>query len=133
MKNKVFLVLYYIIFVLMAGIIISMISLNILNKYTFFNNLIMLITPLNFCLFIISAIAFISSNIFILRKKVNIDTSHIAFEIGFIIFMLIIIACCLRFDQILIVEKIEYPYYLTIILVPYILLNAYPLFTLKNK
>ena len=133
MKNKIFLILYYIIFFIITGIIISLISFNTLNKYTYFGNNTMVIKPLNISLFIISFIAFLITNIFILRKKINIDIKHIIFEISFIIFMLIIVICCLIFDKKLVIEKIEYSYYLTILLIPYILLNIYPIFTLKKK
>ena len=134
MKSKIFLILYYLINIIVIGTVISYI---LFNNYTYFGDNVNFITPINFVLFfglfIISLIFFIISTVLIMRKKVNVDISNIILEIVFLVFMLVIAICCLNFDKKLILKKIEYAYYLTIIFVPYILLNVYPIFSLKKQ
>ncbi len=127
MKNKVFLILYYIVSLIIIPLYIIY-SVYYIDMYNNGNNSIGLLNidcnPFTIFLIILSFILCIIITILIIRNKnINITNKDYALIISYIIFIIIIVTSCLIFDKKLIVPGIEYYYYLNLLLLPYILLN----------
>ena len=124
MKNKIYLILYYLISVTI--IFISIHNIYFSDMYEFTNN-----PNISFIFIIISIILSITVTAkLIINKNIHITNKDIIFITIYLIFLIIIIISCLIFDKKLLIPHIEYHYYTTITLIPYILLNTN---TLKKK
>ena len=119
MKNKIFLILYYLIFI---NIILIF---TILNKimYIFYEGYCF---GINSLLLVINIITFIIFKYILIKyKKINIENKSLILLSTYIIFEIILIISCLIFDTKLMIPQIEYSYYFSIALIPYTLLNIY--------
>ena len=127
MKNKIYLILYYLISLTIIYITIH--NIYFASMYEFVNN-----PGISFLFIIISIILFIIITIkLIIKKNIHITNKDIIFIISYIIFLILIIISCLIFDKKLLIPYIEYHYYTTISLIPYILININTLLSINKK
>ncbi|MEE3343219.1 MAG: hypothetical protein VZS44_03925 [Bacilli bacterium] len=127
MKNKVFLILYYLVSLIIIPLYIIY-SVYYIDMYNNGNNSIGLLSidcyPFTVLLIMLSLIVCIITTILIIKNKnINITNKDYVLIISYILFIIIIVTCCFIFDKRLIVPGIEYYYYLNILLIAYILLN----------
>lgn len=127
MKNKIYLILYYLISITI--IFITIYSIYFSNMYEFVNN-----PGISFSFIIISIILFIIVTIkLIINKNIYITNKDIIFVITYFIFIILMIISCLIFDKKLLIPYIEYHYYITISLIPYVLININNLLSINKK
>ena len=130
-KSKLYIILYYLLYILMLIFILgSMIMTSLKAALT---PTITYITNPSLFLFFIATLFFIIFNIFFIKIK-NIDASNrdIMLELLFIIFILIMVICCLIFDTKLIIPTYEYSYYTTLVLFPFLIININSMFLIKK-
>ncbi len=120
MKNKIYLLLYYISFLL--TLVIFFITT---KQYDLiYNDMVFIITNIGIIMTIIFTILY-------WKKKAEFNS--IFFPVSYLVFTVLIIIICLLFDNKVLVRHMHYNYYFIFILVDYILLNTYSLLCIKNK
>ncbi|MBQ1812646.1 MAG: hypothetical protein II119_01680 [Bacilli bacterium] len=121
MKNKLYLILYYICFALTLGTSIFVYSLTttiiMVNKFMYF------FIGINVVLTIIFTI---------LLKKKKYEFDNILLPISYLILFIFLIVISVIYNNILLVEYIHLSYYLVILLFYDILLNIYSILSIKN-
>lgn len=118
MKNKLYLILYYLIIAINILLLIFNSQLAIDSYLSYFS----------WFLVLINIIAFILFNIFIIKqRKINVSKKDNILLISYLIFMIIISICCIVMDKYVIVSGIHYLYYYEITIIPLTLLNFYSL------
>ena len=141
MKNKIYLLLYYLCFIMtfiFIGIAASNISFalmaenepityNIIESiYNYLSETKLIILAIfNFILFIIFTIKII--------KKKKLNNIRLVMPISYIIFSIIILVICFMFNQKVIYPYIHFGYYLTFIYIAYLILNIYSILCLTKK
>ena len=132
MKNKLYLVLYYISFIITFTLCIRTffnLKLPIERQIIFlgeqaFKYYVLLIS-LNITIFILFTIG-------IIRKK-EYDNSSLIVPISYLVFYLIILIICLLYDKIVIIKNLHYAYYELFLLFAYLLFNIYSLLGFEYK
>ena len=124
MKNKLYVVLYYLSFILTLGILwYSSTFVDYYGGVDLFPYVILLF---------INVILVISFTIMLIINK-KIDNSLIWFPITYMLFVIIVYLLGIFFDRIMIMPKIEYTYFNVFIMADYLLLNIYSLLCIHQK
>ena len=130
MKNKVYLILYYMAFILTFSLCINTIN-NIGDQIVNFGTQ----NFYNYRLLILfNAILFVLFTIGIIRQK-NYKNNNIIIPTCYLVFYIIIIIICMLYDKVVIIPYLHYAYYEIYLLFAYLLLNIYSLlgFDIKIK
>ena len=134
MKEKKYLVLYYISFVITL-IFIGYSTSKTLNLYSIdevsssFREIMS--SMFGNALVIINLVLVAIFTIFVWKKKIKIDS--IALPVMYIAFFAIVVVLCFLFNIKVIVPFIHFDYYLSFINIGYLLLNVYSLFLVNYK
>ena len=132
MKNRIYLILYYVAFILTFTL-----CLNTIQQINFSNtDQIMNYGPQNYfnilTLIIVNAILFVMFTIGIITKK-EYKNNNIVIPTSYIVFYLIILIICLLYDKIVIVPFLHYAYYELFLLFAYLMFNIYSLLGFEYK
>lgn len=121
MKNKLYLMLYYISFALTLGVSILTCCLTTtiieINKFTYFFMGINLVLTIIF-------------TILLKKKKYKFDT--IILPISYLILFIFLVIISVIYNNLLLVPYIHLSYYLVILLFYQLLLNIYSILSIKN-
>lgn len=139
MKNKSYLWLYYICFVLTlliigVGSIKFTPTLTLSENVNLFDGLIDYINA-SYSISLLSLINFAFFLIFIILiiKKRKLNVNSLIFPVSYIIFFLVLNIICFLFNNKVIMPYIHFGYYQTFILIDYLFLNIYSLLCLTKK
>ena len=125
-KNKIYIYLYYLSFIVLIVPLIYM-SLG----FRFNDETHNFTSPITFILGIITIILVV---IFSYKLKNNkIKNINLIFPISYLIFFIIIMIITLSYNKLLIYPTIQYGYYLNFVLIDNILLSIYSILSLKNS
>ena len=124
MKNKSYIVLYYLSFILSLGIIVySSTFVTFYGEPALFPSILLMI---------LDVILVIFFTIMLIKTK-KLEKTLIAFPISYIVFIVAIYFLGMCFDKKLIVPYLEYSYFNTFIMLDYLLLNVYSILSIDMK
>ena len=130
MKNKIYLITYYIIF-------ISLILLSIIDFPMIISNQDNILLNDNYIIIILYTINIIITILFtvllLIKRNINISKKDIYLNGIFILFTIIISLIAFLMNNYVIYPMIHIEYYFKIILIPCTLINIYSLFNFNSK
>ena len=133
MKNKMYLILYYVSFLIMILFLgFSIYKSNGLLTYFESNFSNILSSILSNVLGVINVLLVIIFTILILKKK-NFNVQKSIYPIFYLCFLTIIIVMCFLFNNKVMKEYIHFNYYSVFVCIGYLFLNVYSLFLVNYK
>lgn len=131
MKNKMFLVFYDILFVVITFLLLGYIFW---NHFDFYGNDIYYLTPFHFFLYLITLVLFVVFQILLLiHKNFVAEVIDLILEGCLFVFLIFLLICCYFFDQKLLIPGFEYSYYSTFLLIAYIGFELYSMLLFDKK
>ncbi len=126
MKDKLYIILYYLAFVITLGLVVIY-SSTLVDFYGEGINFL----PYALLIFINIIIVVVFTIMLIKNKKM--DKTLIAFPISYILFVVILYLIGMIFDKKMVIPMIEYNYFNLFIMIDYLLLNMYSLLSFDMK
>lgn len=126
MKDKLYIILYYLAFVITLGLVVIY-SSTLIDFYGEGINFL----PYALLIFV-NSILIIVFTVRLIRNK-KMEKTFIAFPISYILFVVILYLIGMIFDKKMIIPMIEYNYFNLFIMIDYLLLNVYSLLSIKKK
>lgn len=129
MKNKIYLISYYLIFIIFTLTLILLSYAMRNDSYVFFDPSLIVL-----CLYLINIFLILFFTLFlIMKRKLLIRKKDILLNFSFIIFIILIIICVLLMNKYVLYSMIHFEYYCELMMIPLTLINVYNLFNIDYK